>query len=503
VALLAASALLFGRVGTAGAIPVGTLYAVTGAGNASSSLYTLNPTTAAATLVGAITVNATPVSHVTGLAVNPSTGQMYAAWNGSGSTSTLLSVDKTTGVATVIGTQDGIPFHIPDMAFSPIGPTLYVWAEPGDDDAYTVNTSTGVATLVGECGCNTGNTGLSVNSHGQIFMKSGTDLFRISHVDGHSFDHVGLTGAESGLNNVLAFGPSDTLYTGLRTGTGFDLDTIDLSDGSVSNVGSNLVTGISAITWDLSSGFTAPPQADLSVQKTVDDPTPSGDWGVASVTFTITVSNGGPNDATGVVVHDALPAGFSYVSDDGSGAYDSGTGIWTVGTVTNGGSATLHITATIEAANAWTNAAEVVSSGVFDPDSEPGTAEGDTYDTEAVTPVADPSINASASVDVNGPTRSAAKSKGFTVFVNNVGSASFNISSGDVDVEVNGSTSTVSCDSFSTTLAPGKSKKFRCTWSPVSRGIASGSSVTYSATVNVAADGFAGNDTGDVTVTAT
>jgi uncharacterized repeat protein (TIGR01451 family) len=503
--VLVAAAVVLGRAEPGGAVPTPMLYAVTGAGGASSTLYTLDPSTAAETPVGAITVNASPISHVTGLAIDPSSGQMYAAWNsGIANTSTLLSVDKTTGAATVIGTQDGIPFHVSDMAFSPVGPTLYAWAEPSDDDAYTLDTSTGAATLVGECGCNTFQTGLSVNSHGQIFMKSNTDLFRISHVDGLGFGDVALTGsaASNGLVNVLAFGPSDALYTGNRTATGFDLDTIDLSNGSVSNVGTNTVTGISAITWDLSSGFSAPPQADLSLQKSVDDSNPSGDWGVATVTFTLTVSNDGPNDATGVLVHDALPAGFSYVSDDGSGAYDSSTGTWTVGTVTNGNSATLDITATIEPTNAWTNSAEVVSSDAFDPDSETGSGEGDTFATQAVTPVANPSVDASASVDVNGPTKTNQKKKSFTVFVNNVGTASFNLSSSDVDVEVNSSTTTVSCDTFSTTLAPGKSKKFRCTWSPAARGITSGTQVTYTATVNIPTDGFANNDTGTLTVTA-
>ena len=47
--------------------------------------------------------------------------------------------------------------------------------------------------------------------------------------------------------------------------------------------------------------------------------------------FTLTVSNAGPSDATGVAVTDLLPAGYTYVSDDGGGAYNSGTGVWTLG----------------------------------------------------------------------------------------------------------------------------------------------------------------------------
>ena len=64
-----------------------------------------------------------------------------------------------------------------------------------------------------------------------------------------------------------------------------------------------------------------------------------------TVIFTLTVINNGPNNAFGVVVSDPLPAGLTYVSDDGGGAYVSGTGLWTIGALANAASATLHITA--------------------------------------------------------------------------------------------------------------------------------------------------------------
>ena len=73
--------------------------------------------------------------------------------------------------------------------------------------------------------------------------------------------------------------------------------------------------------------------ADLGITKTVDNATPAAG---GTVVFTLTVTNHGPNNATGVVVNDPLPDGLTYVSDDGAGAYDPvDTGLWTVGALAN------------------------------------------------------------------------------------------------------------------------------------------------------------------------
>src|SRR5262249_37733380 len=74
-----------------------------------------------------------------------------------------------------------------------------------------------------------------------------------------------------------------------------------------------------------------PQPADLALTKTVSDPTPNlGD----AVTFTITLTNNGPNDATNVTARDLLPAGTTLVTATPSqGNYDPVTGTWTVGTV--------------------------------------------------------------------------------------------------------------------------------------------------------------------------
>ena len=71
-----------------------------------------------------------------------------------------------------------------------------------------------------------------------------------------------------------------------------------------------------------------PQQADLRIAKSVDNATPNVN---DIVTFTITVSNLGPNTATNVQVTDLLPSGLSFDSFNASqGDYVSGTGVWTV-----------------------------------------------------------------------------------------------------------------------------------------------------------------------------
>src|SRR5262249_18420570 len=93
-------------------------------------------------------------------------------------------------------------------------------------------------------------------------------------------------------------------------------------------------------------GATETPQvADLAVTKTVSNPTPNVR---DTITYTITLSNAGPDTATNVTVQDTLPGGVSFVSATPSqGSYNAGTGVWDVGTVIPGMPLTLTITATV------------------------------------------------------------------------------------------------------------------------------------------------------------
>jgi uncharacterized repeat protein (TIGR01451 family) len=135
---------------------------------------------------------------------------------------------------------------------------------------------------------------------------------------------------------------------------------------------------------------------DLELSKSVNNPTPLVG---SNVTFTLTLvnNNAGPgvSTATGVTVSDPLPAGLSFVSASASqGSYNSGTGLWTVGTLAPGASVTLSIVATVTSGGTKTNYTQVSSANQFDVDSQPNNNPGPTptQDDEAVVSLTPPAI---------------------------------------------------------------------------------------------------------------
>ncbi|HEX4965895.1 MAG TPA: IPTL-CTERM sorting domain-containing protein [Thermoanaerobaculia bacterium] len=100
------------------------------------------------------------------------------------------------------------------------------------------------------------------------------------------------------------------------------------------------------------------PTTDLAITKSVAPANPTLGQ---NVTFTLTVSNGTATGATGVQVTDLLPDGLTYVSDDGGGAYDPNTGLWTVGAVAASGSVTLHVVATVDTTDMACNPAQITA----------------------------------------------------------------------------------------------------------------------------------------------
>lgn len=204
----------------------------------------------------------------------------------------------------------------------------------------------------------------------------------------------GITGVTVALSGVDDLGTSVTAtvvttasgaynFTGLRPGTYALTETqptvyVDGRDTAGSPGGStstkNSITGIAlgSSIAGVNNNFGERATADLSLTKTVDNATPNVGQ---NVTFTITLRNTGPDDATNVVVSDLLPTGLSFISSIPSqGSYNNITGLWTVGTVTNGSTKTLTVIALVVSPSARTNTGTVSASDQSDPTSANNTA---------------------------------------------------------------------------------------------------------------------------------
>ncbi len=152
-----------------------------------------------------------------------------------------------------------------------------------------------------------------------------------------------------------------------------------------------------------------PPSADVAVTKVVSDARPAlGE----QTTWTVTVTNNGPDAATGVVVADVLPAGLGLVSATASqGSYDAGTGAWTVGGMAAGASETLDLVTEITALGDRTNTA-TASATTYDPDPD-----NNTDDAFLTTKLADIGVGKS----VDDPTPAVGQVVRFTVTATNNG----------------------------------------------------------------------------------
>jgi uncharacterized repeat protein (TIGR01451 family) len=133
--------------------------------------------------------------------------------------------------------------------------------------------------------------------------------------------------------------------------------------------------------------------ADLAVVNSDPSAATEGD----SLTYSITVRNAGPSNATNVMLTDTLGANLSYLSatkSQGSVSQKNGVVTFTVGSLAVGQSATLTVTAQATEDGNLTNTA-AVAGGVFDIDTTNNTA-------IASTAVAEAPIVVSAPITVSG-----------------------------------------------------------------------------------------------------
>jgi hypothetical protein len=238
------------------AVAAERLYGAVGGNGNVGDLVILDPAT------GAVTTSVGPVGFsVTGLAVDPADGVLYGSTgfetNPEGS---LITINKDTGAGTLIGTLAGGD-PAADLTF--LDGTLYGWLERTAKDLVTIDRSTGVATVVGDSGLtNTRGSGLAAAADGTLYYTGSDDngpLRTIDPATGLPTTGPTLDGTCGAPIRALAFNEAGTLY-GVRRGFGSCttdtmLVTIDTATGHVEDVGETL-PDLDAIVFD---NFTPPP----------------------------------------------------------------------------------------------------------------------------------------------------------------------------------------------------------------------------------------------------
>jgi uncharacterized repeat protein (TIGR01451 family) len=196
-----------------------------------------------------------------------------------------------------------------------------------------------------------------------ITDAQGDYYFSSTNIPGFNVNTAGYTVR---LDNPADYAPGGRLFSYSLTVANAGTDQTINSKGIIVNGFPRAVVntgrpGQNDHTFDF--GF-RPQQADLVVMKTVDNATPI--FGT-QITYTITVSNHGPDTATNVIVFDPLPAGLVLIAAVPSqGSVNTASGVWTVGTLAYGASAFLHVTAQTAAVGPIVNHAEA-RADQFDP----------------------------------------------------------------------------------------------------------------------------------------
>jgi|GEM_PF-3362302 len=138
------------------------------------------------------------------------------------------------------------------------------------------------------------------------------------------------------IGNLAVSGTASFTITAKVLGTGTYTNT-----ASVIHDGNDPAPGNNSDTASVTPYF---PSADLQITKSVNNAAPTV---FNNVVFTLTVKNNGPDNAVDVTVDDPLPVGFAHISNTSGGAYNPNTGKWNIGTLANGASKTLTITAKV------------------------------------------------------------------------------------------------------------------------------------------------------------
>jgi hypothetical protein len=259
-----------------------TLYAATGAGGVPGNLYTINPATAAATLVGPTTIGLAPIG-LTGLAFHPTTGVLYGVtpngtFGGATNPNSFVTINPATGAATLIGV---LTSQVGDIGFDSAG-TLYGWQTAVPSFLVTINLTTAVETQRGTTGLLssignglsfvTGTLYLAPNGTNPAFIPPGA-LFTVDPASGNTTVGPTLSGAPHQVGGAIAaltvdpggilFGVNNTNAGGGGGVTTCNLVVIDPATGVVTDHGL-LPNNTDALAFT-NAGIAAPPGSYTAV----------------------------------------------------------------------------------------------------------------------------------------------------------------------------------------------------------------------------------------------
>ncbi|WP_347050453.1 HYR domain-containing protein [Flavobacterium olei] len=168
----------------------------------------------------------------------------------------------------------------------------------------------------------------------------------------------GCTNSSATLTTPANFSPYQWFYNGVAISGANSNSYVAAKSGSYS-VSSTLACGSVAQSKPVSVTLCT----DLGITKTVNIASPCVN---SNIEFTVTASNLGLNNATGVSVNDLLPSGYTFVSSTASvGIYNSTSGVWSIGDLDPSMSATLKVIATVKSNGIYNNTA-AFSASVID-----------------------------------------------------------------------------------------------------------------------------------------
>ncbi|MFN8489132.1 MAG: SdrD B-like domain-containing protein [Caldilineaceae bacterium] len=236
---------------------------------------------------------------------------------------------RNTGTTVTVVNTDNLSvdfgFYTPKAQFGD-----RVWIESDDDGMANTGSITPVAGMVitATAGANVYTTTTNSQGYYSFTVPAGSYTVHYGAVPA-SYGAVRPSGGVVG-SAILSGNAGSYAQTGNPDGNHPQNTTVTVANGEAN--------------WQVDYAFTAP-RSDLSLTKTVDKQRAvKGD----TVTYTIVLTNHGPDAATNVQVADTLPTGVTWVSDSGAGAYNHTTGLWTVASVAANSSVTLTITVQVK-----------------------------------------------------------------------------------------------------------------------------------------------------------